>query len=865
MSSSLSRGHRSEAKKSSSKDGYDSLVDSEGPVSSVIRLPRPNASSTVTSTSPRKAPPPLPPKPLFARGGPIPQSAPPPLPLKPGNLRSTTLPQSAPPPLPPKQENVRGERIVDISAKARSSFQSPDIVLESVDQSETGLSASDFLPPPTRPVPAVPKAGRKSSYGEDGSWAPSLLDDRSHLDPPLPPEPTIVSDGEPILISIGRDAFDSSAQINSDKVPNLSLPLPAPLFSAQNHCISSLFQSLRVSEQEENEDAEKVLMLSEEGAEDVHIGAIVVSRERVQNPRVSPYFQSAPVAWRLYRSHESCDEAWKVLHEYLTNVSLKAHGRNRALQLLTGYVIGACLESIDAGMELLTEIVRRMRGAERSERDGSIFTLLVNVGAHVSFVQKVSWSAVEEVVRKVFSDVVEGMHGRQDDDVMWERALRCFLILLKSSDRRPSEDISSKCLAALALHVGRMTHPEVDHVLITEGLCSRIQPGREQYPTMAQLDVRCLEDIGGVQTVLSLFADTACPSARAGLFSIIYDFAVLKALEGLSQEDVDALEDHIITLRALLDTHEMFELLAQTFRVGPSPTFVMDTIRILLFSPLSVHSPGMKVESLSDGAQDEDKAFQEKMGSQSVSDTRLSAQFRRAYGPSAARYLSSTRSLLKLLDKSFCLKVLGHLDRMAAQNASVLAQREAIHFAREWKILKDIERHLQLFQFARTPVSLSSLRDILTKIYVAVVDVTSGRSDMKGILLISEMIIAFFSMKSPFSKRRDFRLLSPDGIPLMFLKGEITVSRQLLNQANPSMFTLLLLASQRKVPNRRLSESRQCLVEFLGPSSNQVDLLKAFTDDDDPAVAYRASEIVSKYSDINLQATSPGSRSGDAG
>ncbi|PXF39971.1 hypothetical protein BWQ96_10322 [Gracilariopsis chorda] len=568
------------------------------------------------------------------------------------------------------------------------------------------------------------------------------------------------------------------------------------------------------------------------------------------------FIRKAPVPWHPYESFEPTGQAWKVLHEYLTNNSLKTHGRNSALLLLAGYVVGACLDGMETGINLLTGIVRRMRGAERSERDGSVFTLLVNIGAHASFVKGAFSSRVEEVARKVFSDVAEDMHGRQDDDVMWERALRCYLFLLKSSDKYPSINISSQCLAALALHMGDLTHTDVDHVLICEGLFPRLHHTWDEFLTSAQLNMNCFDEIGGLKTVLTLFADTTSPSARNRLFNLIYDFAVLKCLEGLTEDVVLRLRDNIDTFRALLDGHEMENVLTNVFKVGAWENFVVDVLRLLLFSPLTVEYLGARAENSSDEDQPVgNKAFQEKTGSSSMSDSRLGSQVGRPYRTPASRYISSTRALVKYLDKPFCLRVLREIESMATHHSRFLFQRETMHHAREWKILCATHSDILNFVFASRGEARSALSDALNKIYTSVVEMTSGRSSMKGLLHMCEIVIEFFTVTVPFVSHSRFRSNQFDSIPRMFFKGSVSVPRQLLQEADPSMFSLLLLATRTKATSKRLSDSRQCLVEFLGISRDGEQILKPFTEDNDPIIAYRASEVVNKHREPRLDSS----------
>lgn len=824
-----------------SADEFESVMDSEEAASSVIRLPRVSLENDAAGLKPK--PPPLPPKPGFARASAFPS---------PGS----------PPPLPPKPDNVRGEKLADFTQTNRFPVGTAQVPAPASSELSEFVQVPSYTPPPTRPPPPIPRSDRKPSYGEEGSWVPSNLDnldERSQVDPPQPPEPTIISDWEPIKSSVGIN--EASTQSLTDQQPSLTLPLPPPPYTAQDHNLSSLFPPVPSSSEHEEQDlADKFVFLSAESAEDSEIGALVLSRERHKRKVDHKLLRPSPIQWQLYTRREPGGEIWSVLHEYLTNTFLKVKGRNRALQLLTGYVVGACLASTEAGTGLLSEIVRRMRGAERSERDGSIFTLLLNIGAHASFVHRSSWVSVEEVARKVFSNVVEEMHGRQDDDVMWERALRCYLVLLRSSNKRPSDQISSSCLAALSLHIGDLTHTDVDHVLITEGLCPRLQRQRDDMAPAVNIDYNCLEQIGGIETVLMLYADTASLSARHSLFRVMYDFAVLKCLEGLSTDDIEILKDHIVTFRALLETYEMADCFVHTFRVGPWPEFVMDTIRAILFYPLCTESQDSLIGRTAEDIHNSGAAvLQEKTESLSLSDTRLSGTIGRAYRTSATKHLDSIRAMVKLLDKPFCLRVLRQLQGMAEEQACLLSQREAMHFAREWKILCDLEIQLRRFFHARHTNTVGFLAETLTKMCAAAVDMTSGRSNLRGVLKFSEMVIEFFTVRPPFSRGRAMvPQTEVDSTCKMFLKGRLLVSRELLGKIDPSIFTLLLNATKTKIQSRRLSECRQCLVEILGSTRDNDSLLQTFVDDDDAAVGYRASELLSKFTDVNLQLATPG-------
>lgn len=671
------------------------------------------------------------------------------------------------------------------------------------------------------------------------------MDERVFLDTHFPPDPTVLSDADPARTAVRHHRHSSTqSQSLSDHLSNGLLSLPPP-----PHAAADLpFISKPGTDTLSPNPTITPLQLSAESTEDVNIGAIVLGRRRLKNVRIAPIDRTPPIPWRLYSSHQSAHDVWAVLQEYLTNLSLKSHGRTRALQLLTGYVIGACLESTDTGIAMLTKIVRRMRGAERSERDGSIFTLLINVAAHVSFVQRVSWHSVEQVVRKVFSEVVEQMHGCQDDKVMWERALRCFLILLKASDHQPSSDLSTKALVALALHIGDLTHADIDHVLITNGLCARLRTNDDTVTI--DLDTAVLEQAGGVSTICTLFADTTSTSARHSLFSVLFDVAVVDTLDSMSLDDAHALVDHVRTFRSLLAAYDSADLFVHSFRVGPTSSFVMDAVRLFLLKPLAMELGNGDVDS-PEGvlAAPNRPSFHEGNGSTHEFQHHL---FDAAHQASVSKHISSIRTMVQFLDRPFCLKVLQRIQRMAEHQAIELSRRENMHHSREWKLFLQVESLIQSYIFSSASSESISLDDLLTKIYSATVDMTLGRTNLRGIVKMAELLLEFFTMKMPFSKRKQAFHYDKctDSVAKLFLSGQLVVSRDLLELSNPDIFTELLHASRQRVPLKRVSECRQCLVEFLGVSKDKVPLLRDFTDDDDAAVAYRSSEIVSKYLDL---------------
>lgn len=688
-----------------------------------------------------------------------------------------------------------------------------------------------------------------------GSCTRTMFDDHSLMDGSvaIPPDPLTVSDGDTARQSLrdNRDAYESVAVLlDVESSPTVRYPLPPPPYAAPDYPIASRFHPVHAHQRVSGQVSRGFLQLSSESAEDVNIGSIVLSRTRLKDVLIPSPIRVPPVSWRLYNKAEPGVEVWEVLREYLTNVYLKARGKTRALQLLTGYVVGACLESTDVGIALLTEIVKRMRGTERSERDGSVFTLLINIAAHVSFVQRVAWPSVEQVTRRAFSDVVEDMHGSQDDDVMWKRALRCFLMLLKSSDVPPSSDISSKCIVALALHARDLSHADIDHVLITNGLCHRLRPSTADLRTAIPLDREVLEDIGGTDVVCSLFTDTTSTSARLGLFATIFDFAALDALSEMPNNEDDCVRDHVVAFRALLDAYDVADLFVHTFRAGPSPSFVVDTVRLLLLRPLTQQSYEEVTNSLPPKVPSSTRpAFLKSNGSlngqQAVADKTSLIQ------ASASKYTLSIRTMVTLLNKSLCLRILQQLEKMAAVQSSMLAQRENMRHPREWRLFCNLERYIQEYLYSRVSGHAISLDDVLSSILKVVTSMTSDRASTRGVVRMTELIIEFFTMKLPFSKQKGDCNFSActDSVARLFLRGQVVVSHELLAQADSSIFTSLLVASRQYPPVKRVSECRQCLIEFLGASKERIHLLKEFTDDVEAAVAYRAREIISKFSD----------------
>lgn len=768
-----------------------------------------------------------------------------------------------------------------------------------------------LLPPPTRPPPDIPKSRKQSrttseeadadtaasgdkngsansnSVGGDrnttrneprvsaactdhddgdgdvfGSCARTMFDDHSVLDgsAAVPPDPLTISDGDTARQSLRdtRDAYESVAALLAvESSPIFRYPLPPPPYAAPDYPIASRFHPVYAHQRVSGQVSRGFLQLSSESAEDVNIGSIVLSRARLKDVSVPSLARVPSISWRLYKKAEPGAEVWEVLREYLTNVSLKARGKTRALQLITGFVVSACLESTDVGIALLSEIVKRMRGTERSERDGSVFTLLINIAAHVSFVQRVAWPSVEQVTRRAFSAVVEDMYGRQDDDVMWKRALRCFLILLKSSDLPPSSDISTKCIVALALHARDLSHADIDHVLITNGLCKRLRPNIADMRTSIPLDKASLDEIGGTDVICSLFTDTTSISARLSLFEIIFDVAAFEAMSEMRNKEDDSVNDDVIAFRALLDAYDMADLLVHTFRAGPSHSFVMDTIRLLFLRPLTQQaSDEIFGSSAINSSSPTHPAFPKSnsnMGAQQAdADKSTMTQ------ASASKYTLSLRTILTSIDKSLCLRILQQLENMAARQSIRLAQRENMRHPREWRLVYNSERYVQQYLYSRVSGHSVCLDDVLSLIHKVVASMTSDRASTRGVVRMAELIIEFFTMKLPFSRQKgycDFTSCS-DSVARLFLRGQVVVAHELIAQADSSIFTSLLVASRHHPPVKRVSECRQCLVEFLGASKERIHLLKEFTDDDEAAVAYRAREIISKFSDSPTHARS---------
>lgn len=701
----------------------------------------------------------------------------------------------------------------------------------------------------------------------------------------------------------------------------------------------------------------------------------------------SPYSSLAPMVSSTSPRLNSADkpppmeDVWVVLRDYLTNVTLGAQGRARALQSIAEAVVAACAQDNNriennanqSGRGMLTEIVRRMRGAERSERDGSVFTLLVNVAAaHGGGV------VVERVTHAVFSDVVEEMHGRQDDKVMWERALRCFHILLKTSNYHISEfhhehyftthsntNISTKCIMALALHVGDIAHADVDHVLVANGLCPRLRSGRSDLSTgIIDIDKAVLLEIGGVDGISSLLVNTASVTTRHLLFGIAFDVAILEAVDAISSDlnyktgndigtmtgninDNLVLKDQVTALRSFFHAYDMADLLVHTFRVGPWSTFVPDLMHMLLIQPLthellpspsalSITSDGLEKreepelplsehkqlpqqqtaqqQSTNQQSQQQQQQkgqqqanFQKQRGSGSVTNSHASDEdaLPKMFQPMAEEYVSSVGKLVKHLDKRLCLKTLQSLQYMAQRQSMQLQRREIMHHPREWRLLKAVETQIQYFYTQNalerdpstniTSVASNSnsntgfqslqqqqlhqqrlqrreanLDAVLEKMYESVEELTSQRASLRALVRMMELLIEFFTIRPPFGStaklyagvhfQSTMHELHAEGgrdsFARLFLRGQVGAPRALLHRAKPNIFTLLLIASRQQASVKRVSENRQCLVEFLGASKDRASCLKEFTDDDDAALAYRAKEIVCKYSDSSIHARS---------
>lgn len=803
-------------------------------------------------------PPPLPPKPSYARGPDLPRPAPPPpLPPKPDSARAPRLPEL--PPRPVKTPSLSASPVGSDSARANAN--------RARRQQDVSLPLPPFLPPPRRPLPPLPPGAVPGERRLNDSWTetvPVALDGLlAQTEFPQPPERSIFSECVPAaateaLNEGGPLANAAIGEISALDPPTFEVPMPPPPHSFCDCAVATLFppptaEFLSVRSTPAGV-ASTHFRLSPESLDDVHAGSISIERKRARGTRANPHARGAPVPWRPYVGEEPGAEVWTVLNEVVNVRSVSSPEWSIAAQLLVGFVISASLDSYEAGHGLLSEIVRRMRASTYTALRAAVFTVLINVFGQISFTSADggATNSIEKVAADVLSEVLVVMDGVEQDPSVWEKATRCMLLFVNGNDWMLHCAISTEALIALTLHLDPLLHPDVDHILIADGLCHRFGQGKNAKPRHDVDEVSMYAATGGARVLLDLYVHTASLSARRRLFRLIVEVAVSRAFsldEGLQKAgDVEKQTEWLVVL---LESHDVGNAMVLTFRFGSRPNFVMDTIRRLLFAPLmsTASSKGDGQSQNRSGLKVPVNTFGEKLASQDFSDSHENDSAAKARYVATTLYTRAVRAANHLLHKRFVLSVLCELEKMAEAHSRRYATIEEHRHAEEWAILQDAGRQLYAMRDAGHAISQRTVTQELQKLFTAVAGFVTLGASPESVIRLADLVLESFlvaPMFSSFASGMNENAVCNSAASL-FLAGRRLVARDMVARANPAMFVNLLKLLEHSWQRRHVSEVRQCLIELIGVVPERASMLTDFSHDPDAAIVYRASLLYSAH------------------
>jgi hypothetical protein len=817
------------------------------------------------------AAPPLPPKPSFARAAPVQQRhsvnqqriSAPPLPPKPAAVRAPRFSDQAParptrpvpPPPPVARDNIAGAKFPHASPSRSKS-------------GATKHNAKDRGPSVSTREDAISPTTSSTSV-----QAPPII--RQLYDYPTMPVPfpapacVLRESGFTRLFSRGR----------TESRDFHGLPYTASALSAAGATIPRC-----------------TTFDARNGA-----GAIAAKRQLAKNSAMS--FQGWNSVTNECIIHCKCYVGMKIpqlcnsiVDQFVAGHSVGSRQWRAALEMLVGIIVRGSIDNAEAGTALLNDVVRRMRAGPAVLR-GAVFTLLVNIGAHAGFAATY-WRVVERMVLTVFSDVVEAMeaesrecwsnesnlvgnrgatenypHERIDTPDTWEKAVKCFLALVSGGirfgnlatvervknagnafgrDLRPYPVISLQALIALGKHISPTTHPIVERVLVGDCLwrCFRGRFEEDDDVVRIQVDEDELYAAhGGVPAIIEVYIRVRSLTARRRLFALILEVAISRVHRRMRDSNTANLketcnfEQQANWLYGLLRANDAGDAMVAVFRVGPEPTFVMDTLRHLLFEPIAANSYGaliLKSAVSSNSSRVDERlrssvfVFDSTMGGQKSVEARTVA--------AASDHRTGVIAANRALHKLFVTSVLMELENMALafQNRS-----------RAWvgltpnSLIAEIEDKVKILRADGLSSALRSTKQVWQTLYAPVSNLANHSCSENEIVLAIDAVLSVVLLPVAY---RNILIESADSEAEALLAGERRVLGHGACIEGVKMLVQLLHLSNFESGCRMLSEQRQCLVELLGFIQDQGQLVRQFAEDSDAIVAHRASSIANATS-----------------
>jgi hypothetical protein len=614
------------------------------------------------------------------------------------------------------------------------------------------------------------------------------------------------------------------------------------------------------------------------------------------------------VLCRRYPGAQPGGELWAVVDQVVHASEVATRSWEMAVEVLVGIVINATVDDFEAGFGLCSEVVRRMQGGPPHVAAGIFTLLVnigaqaSFTGPQWRDVERMVLSVFTNVVEAMDAScpattgVRSGGPGRcraggsggggggggEEVALAWDRAVKCAMALLGSGSRfgdmaaasaggaatksanagtalnwsagrRPQltgPAISLRALIALSLRVRADSHPLVEQVLVGEGVWRGFRGPFEEDDDIVRPAVdedRVFSAFGGIHVITSLYVQCRSLTARRRMFALIFEVAVSRVrsrARASGDQDLVVAENQVSWLYGLLRAYDAGDALVTTFRLGPEETFVMDTLRHMMFEPLSAMPSssasaaaalaGSKSFSAANGGENSRPSgnFMRGLSSAAGASPSLDDKDRSAANEHRSAILAANRQM----NKRFVLSVLIQLEGMAGSFSKQNPPRHesgGAHGTVELTELKTAE----LRRDGRSH-ALRSPRHVWQGLHSAcAASLTDSQPRREDVITVMEQTLSMVLLPLPFAN-----VLSDgaDSEAEAFLCGERRLLVGTSSTECADMLVSLLYLSTPFIRGRHVSELRQSLVEILGSSPSHAHRVAQFSDDADALVAYRA-------------------------
>lgn len=820
-----------------------------------------NLSASVESYG---APPPLPPKPAYARAPEV-------------STGAISIDSSTPPPLPPKPDHVRAEPKPQLPPRPHALLTEARV--------------------PTRPLPPLPIPTRPVPLGRDGAGSSRPGDDVDDegagirdIDENVPPERSVVSDAltvprEPPPFHIDSDFLSEHLSDPNDIPDALELPVAPPPCALSHAALPRVFGDPPLKKRD-------VFSLPPHNEHDVRSAAVEIAHKRSRgrtrlrraaDARATPA-RCQRIVCRYFEPALPGPEFATVLEEAarescMTDANEPGVRSPRAMQLLVGFVVKSVLFSAQRGRALFAEAIFRFRSSDQEQCRAAAFTLILNVAAQACFVRGRSHpGVVESMAATLFADLVLGMKETETSNLLWDKAVRCALLLYASEDMVPTQR-QRDALLALAANLPAHQHPDLTRRLFEhaeQSVISEVSDGDRRLPgDNVKTPTHYFESM---DETLGLYTRTSSLSTRRKLFRAIFRGAVDTAVrEDANNPPPSKVEEQALWLRAVLEAHDAGNALVLDFRQGCAPDFVLTLIRQLFFSPLLKSAHDDTDAGITISEDDDASSRWGRTAPAFSADGEEQDTAERKFELSSRRHARSVRTANHLLCKPFALRVLRAIERAANAHAQARAADDdacADEEALARAAVRTAERAaLQLRRCtperatSNSAPSAVAAAEQLRAIHDAAALLVGARGGAHAAAYLTELLLEAILLAPAFapagatgaSAATSLSSLTTavgDSVAAEFLAGQLYAIRRMLLDVDAALLLALLSLTEPLWHERYVSQLRQCLVELVGALQEPASLLAPFAEDPDSAVAYRATVVYSTYSESSSSSAS---------